>query len=316
MSFLGSLGIDWKLFIIQCINFIILFLILKWFFFKPVIKILRKEKEELERARAEKEKIEKEKRRFLREREKILKNAREKARNLIQESEKLALEFRENIEKEKEEEEKKLRERLKRERELLRESLIAGWKEEFLDKKERELISLMRKNFSGDFLRESQDYFFEKLLEGIRISNIDLSLVVEETAEELEKKIKEIPLEDKERKHIEELIDKIKRSNNKEFYLNQIKKVISELRTSFPIKKEIENILSKMEIKVNLESAFPLDSEKKNFLKSIIADKLGKIGFTLEERINKNLLSGFRLTIEGFLIESNLASEIHQIIRS
>lgn len=48
MDFLDKLGIDWKLFLAQLINFVVLLFILYRFLYKPVIKMLDKRKKEIE----------------------------------------------------------------------------------------------------------------------------------------------------------------------------------------------------------------------------------------------------------------------------
>ncbi|RLE06584.1 MAG: hypothetical protein DRJ06_07530, partial [Candidatus Aminicenantes bacterium] len=56
MKLLGALGINWKILLIQALNFLVLFLILKWLFFKPFITALKRDKkkiEEIHRAREE-----------------------------------------------------------------------------------------------------------------------------------------------------------------------------------------------------------------------------------------------------------------------
>ena len=40
-SFIGQFGIDWKLFLSQLVNFLLILIILRFFVYKPVIKILK-----------------------------------------------------------------------------------------------------------------------------------------------------------------------------------------------------------------------------------------------------------------------------------
>lgn len=257
MALLGTLGIDWKLFLIQCLNFIILFLLLKWFFYKPIIKILRREKKELEEVRREKENIEKEKRRFLKEREELLRSAKEKARSIIEESERMALEFREKLKREKELSEKKMMEEIEKKEDYLKKSLIEKWREEFYRKKEEEILLLMREKFPEEVLKEIQEYFFERLLENIRLTKIDFSL----------------------------------------------EKIIKE---KYKKKKTILNVV--------FEYAFPLEKDKLDLIRRIVVDKTKGLEISFQEKRNKDLLSGFRLRVGGFLIESNLASDIKSIV--
>ena len=45
---MSSIGIDWKILVPQIINFIILFLILRWLLYKPILKILSDRKSKIE----------------------------------------------------------------------------------------------------------------------------------------------------------------------------------------------------------------------------------------------------------------------------
>ena len=46
MKLLGALGLDWKILIIQSINFLILFFILEKLFFKPFVQAFKERSEE------------------------------------------------------------------------------------------------------------------------------------------------------------------------------------------------------------------------------------------------------------------------------
>ncbi len=46
---LNSLGIDWKLLLAQAVNFAILFFILRQFVYKPILGVLKKRKEDIEK---------------------------------------------------------------------------------------------------------------------------------------------------------------------------------------------------------------------------------------------------------------------------
>ena len=283
MKLLGALGIDWKLFLIQCLNFVVLFLILKWLFYRPIIRILRREKRELDVAKKEKEEIERERREFLRERERELQKAKEKARVLIEESEMMARKIRTEMEKEREEKERELDIRFKKEEKESRERFMEDWKKEFRDRKEEEIKKIIGEKFPEGFLKESQDYFFKKMLESIRVMKFDF-----------------LPERTKEEKEIEE-------------YLSPRGTKLIDL--SFAKRKRIINLLKKIKINVVLESAFPLGNKEKEILKKELREKMkGEIDFSFKEKINRNLLSGFRLRVDGFLVDSNLISEIHRIV--
>ena len=97
---LHNLGIDWKLLIAQVINFFILFLILKKFVYKPILGIMQKRREDIEKG------IEFNKSADLRlqsadaEKAETLKLAKEKALGIVTEAESTANARREEMLKE------------------------------------------------------------------------------------------------------------------------------------------------------------------------------------------------------------------------
>ena len=92
-----SLGIDVKLLLAQVINFLVLFVILKKFLYKPILKVLDERKKKIEDSLANAEKINKELVKLEEEKAKILKVAQTEAVKLIAEEKKFAEEQKEKI---------------------------------------------------------------------------------------------------------------------------------------------------------------------------------------------------------------------------
>lgn len=162
MNLLEAFGLNWKIFLGQVINFLILVYLLKKFVFPSFLKILS-EREKTIKNGIEKQKEAEEKLKMAeKEREKILKEAKEKAEMILKEVEQISQKEREKIlleaEKEKEiilEKAKKIAESemKKREREIMEKNLELVFlltekilKEKIDQKKEREIIERFLKN--------------------------------------------------------------------------------------------------------------------------------------------------------------------------
>lgn len=104
MEFLGKLGIDIKLLIAQIVNFGILLWLLKKFLYKPIIKRIEKDEEELKQAKFQKDKIQKEKEVFEKQQKQEKLNSKKEAKDIIKEAENIAQEIKENVRKEAERE--------------------------------------------------------------------------------------------------------------------------------------------------------------------------------------------------------------------
>lgn len=85
-----NLGIDWRLLIAQVINFVILFFLLKKFLFKPVLGLLEKRREKIEKSMRDAERIEKELAAIREKREEIIKTANQKAEEILHEVKEIA----------------------------------------------------------------------------------------------------------------------------------------------------------------------------------------------------------------------------------
>ena len=92
-----SLGIDFKLILAQVFNFVVLFVILKKFLYKPLLKIFEERKTKIEEGLLNAEKIKKELAEIEIDRQKVLSAARKEAADLILEQRKFAQKEKEEI---------------------------------------------------------------------------------------------------------------------------------------------------------------------------------------------------------------------------
>lgn len=84
MDLISKLGIDWRLFLAQVINFIILLLVLNHFLYQPILNLLRSREEKIKKSLDDSKKIEEELLKIAKEREESLKKARIEAKEIIQ----------------------------------------------------------------------------------------------------------------------------------------------------------------------------------------------------------------------------------------
>jgi F-type H+-transporting ATPase subunit b len=82
-SGLGTLGVDGKAFVIQLITFVLAFLVLKRYAFKPIIKVLSERRETIEQGVKLGEEMQKERAKLDSEIEKALHQARQEADGII-----------------------------------------------------------------------------------------------------------------------------------------------------------------------------------------------------------------------------------------
>ena len=163
MSLLGALGIDWKIFLIQVLNFLILFWILKKLFFKRFIAALKKEKEKSIRIQQGEQEIEKEKVEMKKREEEIIRKAKEKTSQIIAEGKEISEKEKERILKRTEEEVrailKESRERAKRDIELMKEKE----KREIVNKAERVVGEVLSSTLSRELQRKYLDEIISEL---------------------------------------------------------------------------------------------------------------------------------------------------------
>ena len=168
MKLLGALGLDWKILIIQAINFLILFFILKELFFKPFVRALKEEKEKTERLKKAEGAISQEKENWQREKEKELMEAKIKVEKILSEAERMN---RMNKEKMKEEEIKQEKETIERIRKQSQ-AILADYRKS-LDKNYRErirqsLLKIFDQYLSRGAKTEIQSSFWQNFVKKLR----------------------------------------------------------------------------------------------------------------------------------------------------
>ena len=87
---IAVLGIDWKIFIAQLVNFVIVFWLLNRFAFKPLLKVLEERRTKVEKSVKDAQEIIQNKERLDKEVDKKLKEASQKAQEIITSSNKAA----------------------------------------------------------------------------------------------------------------------------------------------------------------------------------------------------------------------------------
>lgn len=90
MEALANLGIDWKLFLAQAVNFLVLLFILRRFAYRPMLEFLEKRTERIEKGLKDAEAAGVKLKAIEEEEKKVLSAARVEARNLLQQAEEAA----------------------------------------------------------------------------------------------------------------------------------------------------------------------------------------------------------------------------------
>lgn len=94
---ISHFGIDWKLLLAQAVNFLILLAILKKFAYGPVLRMLKKRREVIEKGLKFSKEAEEKLLRIAQEREGVLRVSRNEALEIVNSGEKVAKERREEI---------------------------------------------------------------------------------------------------------------------------------------------------------------------------------------------------------------------------
>lgn len=89
---IAALGIDWKIFLAQLINFVIVFWLLNKYAFKPLLRVLEERREKVEKSVKDAQSIIEEKERLKQEVDKKLAQASQKAQEIVSASSKAAKE--------------------------------------------------------------------------------------------------------------------------------------------------------------------------------------------------------------------------------
>lgn len=128
-----KLGIDWKLLIAQVVNFFILFWVLKRFAYKPILNMLARRSETIEKSQKDAKAIEDRLQSLAQERGKMLDDARAQASMIVGTATKDAAAFAEKSREEAKRETAAMISSAKKDVERIKDSLIADAKADIAD---------------------------------------------------------------------------------------------------------------------------------------------------------------------------------------
>jgi len=275
MKILGELGIDWKIFLIQILNFLILFFILKRLFFKNFITALKEEKAKTKEIQELKANISREKANWQKEKEKEILAMKEKINKVLAKAEMFANKIKEENKGKFLEEEKKLLEKINNQSQAITDEYKRKMVKDYEEKIFSGIIEIFETEFSKRSKMEIQDGFWISFL----------------------KKVEAI--EDKE---IVQIFQMRKSTPTVLVY------------SSFPLSKAQKNDLQ-IVLKRKLPTEELINNTSKNNLQVVAKRKLPPPKLIIKEKIKKELIAGFQLELSGILVEENLKTKIKQIIR-
>ena len=275
MKILGELGIDWKIFLIQILNFLILFFILKRLFFKNFITALKEEKAKTKEIQELKANISQEKANWQKEKEKEISVMKEKINKVLAKAEMFANKIKEENKGKFLEEEKKLLEKINNQSQAITDEYKRKMVKDYEEKIFSGIIEIFETEFSKRSKMEIQDGFWISFL----------------------KKVEAI--EDKEIVQI--------------FQIRKSTPTVL-VYSSFPLSKAQKNDLQ-IVLKRKLPTEELINNTSKNNLQVVAKRKLPPPKLIIKEKIKKELIAGFQLELSGILVEENLRAKIKQIIR-
>ena len=275
MKILGELGIDWKIFLIQILNFLILFFILKRLFFKNFITALKEEKAKTKEIQELKANISREKANWQKEKEKEILAMKEKINKVLAKAEMFANKIKEENKGKFLEEEKKLLEKINNQSQAITDEYKRKMVKDYEEKIFSGIIEIFETEFSKRSKMEIQDGFWISFL----------------------KKVEAI--EDKEIVQI--------------FQIRKSTPTVL-VYSSFPLSKAQKNDLQ-IVLKRKLPTEELINNTSKNNLQVVAKRKLPPPKLIIKEKIKKELIAGFQLELSGILVEENLKTKIKQIIR-
>jgi len=275
MKILGELGIDWKIFLIQILNFLILFFILKRLFFKNFITALKEEKAKTKEIQELKANISQEKANWQKEKEKEILAMKEKINKVLAKAEMFANKIKEENKGKFLEEEKKLLEKINNQSQAITDECKRKMVKDYEEKIFSGIIEIFETEFSKRSKMEIQDGFWISFL----------------------KKVEAI--EDKEIVQI--------------FQIRKSTPMVL-VYSSFPLSKAQKNDLQ-IVLKRKLPTEELINNTSKNNLQVVAKRKLPPPKLIIKEKIKKELIAGFQLELSGILVEENLKTKIKQIIR-
>lgn len=203
MQLLGNLGIDLHLLIAQIINFLLLLFLLNKYLYKPLIRRIEKDENDISGLHNEKSKFQKEKDAFQKEKEESLSKLKTQSQDVIKEATQIANEIRQKAELRGEEEIKRVKEQFS--------SQITNQEKnkKLLEMKQMQesifstLFNTLQTTFDQKRKTDIQQMFFSQLLDDLNKAEFNLQQRTFPLKFEYS-----VPISDDEQKSLSELLSK------------------------------------------------------------------------------------------------------------
>ncbi len=248
MKLLGTLGFDWKIFLIQALNFLILFFILKKIFFKSFIRAIQKEKEKSVKLHKAEQTIEEEKMKWQQEKALEMNKVKKKIDKMLEEAESTAHEMRMVSNKEMALQEKKALEKIRRHSQSIAKEYEKEMKKQYRKIIEDKFRTFFEEQLSVTTRRSIQDDLWKSLLSEIKGLEVDEDLLKnEKNKQQTTLSIESVfPLT---RKQTKELKDIIKSKMN-------VKKVVVTKKINPELLAGFSLIVAGLLVEKNLQAIF------------------------------------------------------------
>lgn len=145
-----SIGIDWKILLIQAVNFLILFGLLSWLLYKPVLKFLRDRQKKIEDSLALAEKSRRESEELDQKTKEKIEEAKKEALAILEEAKKEAQGNKKEIQEEAAKEARAIMDKAKSEIEEEKRTMLASLKRETVNLTIATTEKLLKKNLTRD----------------------------------------------------------------------------------------------------------------------------------------------------------------------
>ncbi len=262
MKLLGALGIDWKILIIQSINFLILFFVLKKIFFRPLIQMIQKEKDETEQLEKMRQEIAQEKEKLEKDKEKEMLAAQAKIENMLAQTEEMIKRNREKFQKKEIEDEKENIQAIQKQAQAILNEYKKKFKSNYREKIKSSLNNLLLKKLSPETKIKAQDNFWPVFIKRVRKLNLsNLPQVAR--------------------------IKKLQNHHLKNYHPKNNKKILITISSAYPIKRSQELVIQNI-----LEKNIPKNKikiRKKRQIKLIAGFQLEIFGFLIEESLKAEI---------------------------
>ncbi len=278
MRLLGAIGFDWQIFLIQAVNFLVLFLVLNRLFFKPFIKALREEKAKALAWQNFSQKLAQEKDKWQKEKKRQKLNLTKQAEEILAQAEQAAKNLQKNIYEQAGQEAAEIIQKARAQAKALKEN----WRRQAEPSLRRQILAAAQSQLAEALakfnLAEANDDFFRQLLaelaaavwpparqKGLAGQNLKISKLVIPAPKEKTAEAK-----------LAQAAKKAKASND----------LPAILEFSHSFRPEQEEELSRQ-----------------------LKNKFGRT-IKLSAKKNKNLIIGYRLQAEGIILEASLSKEL------